>query len=113
MLGYGDFDTVMDVVAKAVSKGPISWASSSPPPTWSSDRDCAGACCSSCCPSAPNSLAYVGRLAQRDRHCNAPKRRTRSSPRRKDVRPDVARRIPRHLLPHFTGARIPATLASR
>ena len=24
MLGYGDFDTVMDVVAKAVAKGPLS-----------------------------------------------------------------------------------------
>ena len=32
-LGYGDFDTVMDVVAKAVAKARISWASSSPPPT--------------------------------------------------------------------------------
>src|SRR4051812_36362467 len=29
-------------------RGPISWASNSPPPTWSSDPVCAGACCSSC-----------------------------------------------------------------
>ena len=33
-LGYGDFDTVVDVLAKAAGRGRTSWASSSPPPTW-------------------------------------------------------------------------------
>ena len=34
-LGYGDFDTVMDVVGEGGRRrGPTSWASSSPPPTW-------------------------------------------------------------------------------
>jgi glutathione S-transferase len=42
MLGYGDFDSVMNVVAKAVGKGPYLMASSSPRPTWSSVRVSAG-----------------------------------------------------------------------
>ena len=33
-LGYGDYDTVMEVVAKAVARGPYSWVNSSPPPMW-------------------------------------------------------------------------------
>jgi hypothetical protein len=103
----------MDVVAKAVSKGPISWASNSPLPTWSSDRDCAGACCSSRCPSVPNS--YVGAPRATG---TATRGQDKGLQRRKERAPWCSAGIPGifsriSLAPHSGYARVQMILALR
>ena len=120
ILGYGDFDTVMDVVAKAVSKGPYLLGQQFHQRAWSSGSwDCAGACCSSCYQSGPNSSPMSGAW-RHGRRCNAPKPRTRSLQRRKQRAPRCsAGEIPKgifsriSLAPHRGYPRVQMILALR
>jgi len=65
MLGYGDFDTVMDVVAKAVSKGPYLLGDQFTAADVVIGSGLRWGMLFKLMPERPEFLAYVGRLASR------------------------------------------------
>jgi len=65
MLGYGDFDTVMDVVAKAVEKGPYLMGEQLTAADVVIGSNLRFGMMFKLLPERPEFTAYVGRLAQR------------------------------------------------
>ena len=85
-LGYGDFDTVMDVTAKAVAKGPYLMGEQFTAADVVIGSTLRWGMMFKLLPERPEFTAYIGRLAP-GRRCSAPKHRTRSSPRHNEPSP--------------------------
>ena len=113
MLGYGDFDTVMDVVAKAVSKGPYLLGEQFTAADVVIGSGLRWGMLFKLLPERPEFLVLCRAPRVRGRRCNAPKRRTRNSPRRKERAPWCSAGNPKAPSRAFHWRRIPATLASR
>ena len=118
MLGYGDFDTVMDVVAKAVSKGPYLLGEQFTAADVVIGSGLRWGMLFKLLPERPEFLAYVGRLAARPALQRA-EAQTRSLQRRKQRAPrcsagksqGIFSRI--SLAPHSGYARVQMILALR
>ena len=86
MLGYGDFDTVMDVVAKAVAKGPYIVGEQFTAADVVIGSGLRWGMMFNLIPKRPEFAAYVARGSSSGRLCNGPPLSTKRSPRPKSPR---------------------------